>query len=232
MYRFALIDDEPKDRAMVLNSMQDHYHGIECVAFSSTEQFEEAEQEFDALFLDIDMPDMNGIVFASKWKETYSQTLIIFVSWHEDLIFEGMKLLPFTFVRKSHLDLDMMDCMKNVLKRLHKRDQTWTIQLEHTMRKLLIRDILYFEQMENYCIVYLVTGKNLEFRCSMTKLAQELREYGVFMQIARGYIVNMQHVISCKNKRALLRNNKELEISRRRWTICHEAWVKFQITSR
>lgn len=229
MYRFAIIDDDPKDRATIILCMSQDDMKKECVPFAHAEDFLKEEGTYDAVFIDIDMPEVNGITFAREVRNRLPEILIIFVSWHEDLIFEGMKLLPFTFVRKDHLQIDMRDCLENVTKELLKRNQTWMLHLEHADKRLFIKDILYFEQLENYCVVYLTSGATIEFRSSMLKLANELEEYTMFFQISRGYLINLQQAIACRNKKIVMSNQQEFEISRRRWTACHEAWQKFQM---
>lgn len=229
MYRFAVIDDDLKDREDIVNCIMREDSLKECIAYAAASRFLQEKQEYDAVFLDIDMPEVNGITFARRIKEVMPNILIVFVSWHEDLIFEGMKLLPFTFVRKDHLQVDMRDCLENVVNELTKRKQTWTLHLEHTDKRLFIRDILYFEQMENYCIVYLISGKSIEFRSSMLKLVNELKDFSMFFQISRSYLVNLQQAVSCRNKKIIMSNHQEFEISRRRWTACHEAWQQYQM---
>ena len=67
---------------------------------------------FDALFLDIDMPESNGMEIAEKIREIDRRVKIIFVSNKNELAYKGYLYNAFRFVRKSNLEQDLCVAVK------------------------------------------------------------------------------------------------------------------------
>ena len=63
----------------------------------------------DVVFLDIDMPFIDGFKVAEILQKHQINTLIVFVTSHEDKVYQSWTYQPFWFVRKSHLgDLEIV----------------------------------------------------------------------------------------------------------------------------
>lgn len=227
MFRFALIDDNLEDlsntRAVIQNLCD-----ADCDIYQTASDFLEADKVYDAMFLDIDMPRVNGIDFARVIQERWPDLLIIFNSWYDHLIFEGMKLLPFTFVRKAYLKDDMRDCILNLEKRLIDDKKSLKIKIGTTEETIVVSNILYFEQTENYCNLYLKGKKQLDIKISLQKLSTLLKPYPSFIQISRNTIINMENVISYRNKLIKMEHDITLEVARRRWQECTQALLKYK----
>ena len=58
---------------------------------------------FDIVFLDIEMPGIDGISVCRKIREVAPQTIVVFVSNKEELVFQTFEVQPFRFIRKSEL---------------------------------------------------------------------------------------------------------------------------------
>ena len=61
----------------------------------------------DLLFLDIEMPGMDGFSMAGKMQKSYPNIVLIFVSSHESLVFQSYEYDRFWFMRKSALIADL-----------------------------------------------------------------------------------------------------------------------------
>lgn len=57
---------------------------------------------FDLVFLDINMPDCDGINYAVSVKNNHPNTDIAFISSKEERVFDSFKVNPIGFVRKSN----------------------------------------------------------------------------------------------------------------------------------
>ena len=56
------------------------------------------KEDFDILFLDIDMPDISGLEVAKKLRQKNSDIILIFISAHEQYVFESIEYFVFTFL--------------------------------------------------------------------------------------------------------------------------------------
>ena len=62
---------------------------------------------FSLLFLDVMMPDLSGFDLASRIRMHRGETQVVFVSNHENMVFDSYDYSPLWFVRKSLLERDM-----------------------------------------------------------------------------------------------------------------------------
>lgn len=110
MYKAYIADDEIYTR----KGLQKHFdwkkYGIELVgeASNGVQAYEELETSpVDILITDVKMPQMDGIELASRIRERYPQTKIIFISGHDDLEYlkSSLKLGAIDYILKS-IDLE------------------------------------------------------------------------------------------------------------------------------
>ena len=59
-------------------------------------------KNYDAVFIDIDMPMMNGIDFANQYAIKVLRYIYNFVTNYSELVFDTFKVHPFDFIRKEH----------------------------------------------------------------------------------------------------------------------------------
>lgn len=60
-----------------------------------------SKEDFDILFLDIDMPNISGLEVAKKIRNAGSDIILIFISAHEQYVFESIDYNPFKYIRKK-----------------------------------------------------------------------------------------------------------------------------------
>ena len=117
MLTIAICDDNPqfaKILAKKINSLCAHNlpERVDCQIapiFGSAEnvlQFLQT-QAIHILFLDIDMPKINGFKLAEYLCKHYPETIIIFVSSYEEFVYSSFEYCPFRFLRKSHLEQEL-----------------------------------------------------------------------------------------------------------------------------
>lgn len=61
------------------------------------------DKNYDIVFLDIDLKEINGINIGKKLLVSEANPIIIFVSSRGDLVFSSLSVRPFYFVRKAYL---------------------------------------------------------------------------------------------------------------------------------
>ena len=65
------------------------------------------QQNYQLVFLDIDMPNENGFNVADKIANTIPDCSFVFVTSYDSLVFEAIKKHPFGFVRKTKLQTEL-----------------------------------------------------------------------------------------------------------------------------
>ena len=223
--RIAICDDEKKSLEAIRDYTEKYFaqYGTEFVidVFCAGREILErmTSVPYDICFLDIDMPDINGIDLAEKIKKKNEQTLIVFVSFREDYVFQSFRVHPFSFVRKSCFEKDIAQTIRDVVKlRASRQEQGQLCKItdeagyEHVFRR---DSICYIKAEEKYVDFVLTEGKKL-VRCSMKSLEKELAPGGL-IRCHKSYIVNIRKVYAVKHDHLILMDGTQIPI--RRWMV-------------
>ena len=71
----------------------------------------------DAIFLDIDIPEMNGFQIAKNVRKLYPDCMIIFCSSHNELVYESFEYEPFWFLCKSDYERKLDSVLEKSFKK-------------------------------------------------------------------------------------------------------------------
>lgn len=182
---------------------------------------------FDLLFLDIDMPGMDGIAFGEKLRSGNDKTDIIYVSNREDRVFEALKVRPFGFVRKSKFLSDVADVITRYLLSVPAREgHTVTVQSKSGIVNVRADEIIYFEGSGKFQLMH-VDGREhpLAVYRPMEKLESELEPFG-FIRIHKGMLVNYRFISRILVGEVELADGEKLPLSRRKATEIKQRYLE------
>jgi len=172
---------------------------------------------YDILFLDIEMPDMNGIEVCRKIRAVNADVLIIFISNKEELVFQTFEVRPFRFVRKSHFREELPSLIADI-KGEFDRQKGYILTIRENgssqIYQLSLNALLYVEVIGKYCDFHM-TDRKVTVRYTITQLEDELTKYG-FLRPHRSYLVNYRYIYNIGGHSITLDNHEEIPISRRR----------------
>jgi len=171
-----------------------------------------SQHEPDVVLLDIDMPGMSGMEVAAVLTEQKSGTLIVFVTAHDELVYDSFKYHPFAFVRKSYLEKELIRTLTDCCKELEGRNKYFVFKTDGKTVKLSYEDILYFEAESNYLVIHLVED-SFRMRSTMTAVESELTEAG-FIRIHKGFLVNREHIRLFNMDEVTLDNKEKLPMGK------------------
>lgn len=173
------------------------------------------DEEYELIFLDIDLKEKNGIDIAKiirRYKPEKNH-IIIFISSRNDLVFDSFSVHPFHFVRKSNLDDDM-----NVLFKLlteHFKNNLRLITFDFYGRKTGIfqRDILYIESYGHN--VAIVTKDNqYEYRATMNETL-DLIGTNFVVQIQRSLAIPLSQIKMIDKDEVYMKDGKKYKIGKK-----------------
>ncbi len=220
----AVVDDNTSVLKLIKESIQEGFrnHNIDSniETFSSCPQFEKRRKEaqFDIVFLDINMPEMDGIDYAKFLKDHETESKIVFVSSREERVFEAIQLQPFGFVRKSSFLQDLSEVIERYsnIKKEDTGNTTICVTVHGRKKTFSIKNIAYFEGCGALQIIHLLSTKDVEeASSSMETLENSLKEHG-FMRVHKGYLVNFFAISGFDGPDLLLTNGERIPISRRK----------------
>ena len=146
----------------------------------------------DVLFLDIDMPDISGMDIAKQLNQMEHTPLLVFVTNHDELVYESLQYHPFGFIRKSHFDDEIEKVLEDCKKELGSRDLRFHFKMANQNVVILLSDILYFEADGNYLKMY-TASEDYRFRSTVTAVENSLQDKG-FIRVHKGFLVNQSAV--------------------------------------
>jgi len=156
---------------------------------------EKENTKYDALFLDIDMPKLNGIDLVKALKPLEQSPDIIFVSNREDMVFDTLKVHPFGFIRKNNFAHDLHDVLRSYID-LRIRGNTYiALKLKNhsEIKKVKVSDIVYIESFRNKQLIHMADGEEVECSMQMSDFEQKLSGYDI-VRIYKSYMVNFKYV--------------------------------------
>lgn len=201
MIKCLAIDDEPLAlKQLVSYIMQTPFLELVAACQSAVEAKEILHNEqVDALFVDINMPDLNGMDFI---KTLSTPLLVVFTTAYSEYALEGYKvdaidylLKPFgldDFIRAARKVKKQYELMNAVSVSVVDMDDAIFFKTEYKIVRVEINRIMYVESMSEYLKIYLVDEpKPLIVLLSMKKLEERL-PVSTFMRVHRSYIINLK----------------------------------------
>ena len=229
MVKCIAIDDEPLALRQI-KSYIERTDQLELVAScrSAREAQSIIEQEpVDLIFVDINMPDMNGLDFVRSLTQNY---FIIFTTAHSEFALEGFKLNAIDYLLKPFSYDEFMKATQKVIslvdlvERCHAAEsaiaqneaeasdkEVISVKADYKTQLVKIADIVYLESAGEYVrlhiegsstITTLFRLKNME-----TSLPQDL-----FLRVHRSYIVNIKRISSYTKGRIFLDNGEYIPL--------------------
>ena len=214
MIRIAICDDENRILEDLSRMVLELIPDADVSAFGEGRALIESAGKagYDVVLLDIDMPDLNGLEVAAFFQAADRKPLIIFVTSHDELVYDSLQLHPFGFVRKSYLDKELKKVLEDAVEEVSSRDKHFFFHTASGDIKLQMDDILYFEAEGNY--IKIKTGSDeFRFRETMQALEMSLKSDG-FIRVHKGFLVNQEAVKIINSDKLVLNDNTEIPFGR------------------
>lgn len=198
-----IVDDEPLARALLLDNIRripyldfkaDFNSAIEAKNYLS-------KHKIDLIFLDIQMPKMNGIDLA----KTINDSMVIFTTAYDEYALEGFEVSAVDYILKPIMQERFEKaCAK--AKEYHdfktgktKNQPHVFIRADHQTVKVMLDDIIYIEGLKDYVKVHTKTNTKPLITRTNLKGIGELINSKKFMRVHKSYIANMELIQSVQN---------------------------------
>ena len=231
--RIACCDDEAGIGELLARKITEAFSEINIIAtttaFSDPKHLlslAEGGCHFDAVFLDIDMPELDGISLGEKLSKLIDRVGIVFLSNKEDMDFRALQVMPLRFIRKNRFDNEINDAVIAVRDWINDLEKDSVVfEDASTVYRFSASKILYIEIMNMTLSVVQQSGKT-QFRSTISEAEQKLSSYG-FLRIHKSFLVNYRAVFSIKKDGVYLENGTVLPISRHRYQEVKREFLRF-----
>ncbi|NBC56720.1 MAG: response regulator [Bacteroidetes bacterium] len=215
-----IIDDELnaiKTLEWELNNLESYVKVVQkfTKASQAIEYLTYNAQKIDLVFLDIQMPAMNGFEFLDRFKTRNFE--VVFVTAYDEYAIQAIKESAVDYILKPVEAEELEKALKKIIAQSKKTQDSIgkiTIPLENKLMFLNPSDIIYCKSDGNYCKIF---TKDDTFLISKTlKFVEDLLPESQFYRIHQSYIVNLETIdaFNRSTNYVKLNNQKELPVSR------------------
>lgn len=225
--KIAVYDDMPDSLNLTKQKIQNLSSEYEVDAYESGVELLENEKEYDVVFLDIKMPDMNGLKVADKLRKSGYKGLIIFLNGYSEDMPKAFYVKPFRYVTKPLEETKLEKSVTKVEKEI-KEEELVPIKKDFLTYMIRRDDIIYLEYKRNNTYIKTIH----EIIETKKPLKDWLKILGTkhFCQVHKSYIVPLFQVNKIEELSIHMKNTDEkIPISRLRKKKVEEAYFNYRI---
>lgn len=224
----AICDDENifcnELRSVLLDYKTKHRLHIDIYEFATGEALLNSGKSFDMIFLDYQMPGLDGMAVARTLRRRNVACSIVFVTSYPQFILESFEVQPYRFFVKPLKPEQIVPLMNSFI--THQKLLAPIIVINDGEQKIVnAKDILYLEGDGKYCIIRTATGT---YNSSKT-LAQvhALLPQHCFYRCHKSYVVNLYSISSFEKGIATLVNGEIAQIGRNKIAEFKRVYMQF-----
>lgn len=217
--RCIAIDDEP----MALEKLKSYIQKIpymELVAAcdSPADAIQiMSDTAVDAVFVDINMPDMNGLDFVKVLPE---MPLVVFTTAYSEYTVESYRVRAVDYLLKPYTFEEFQRAAEYVQQQWLAKQKAPVapadsdnvfLKVDYRYIRVSLKDIVFIEGMNEYLKIHLVSGDPYLVHTSFKQINNHLPEN--FLQVHRSYVVNVNHICEVERSVILLKGGKRISVS-------------------
>lgn len=242
--KIAVVEDDRVHAAVLIRFLEEWLKGRStpfCIrAFPDAAAFWfewEQNQTWNVLFLDIQMPGINGVALAKKIRQEDRQVSIVFVTGVTDYLLDGYDVEALHYLVKP-VDADKIACcMERVFARYCGQGRQRVIltdakeladggeQSRRVTLWLLPEDIVYIEAFSHNTVLY-TKEKCYHVREGISVWIKRLPKES-FCACHRSYLVNLFHVVRLGRETVVLDDGRQVPMSRRSYKEMSQAFIRY-----
>ncbi|MBO7364860.1 MAG: response regulator transcription factor [Lachnospiraceae bacterium] len=231
MIKIAIVDDE-QDQSVHMQELVNRYaseHGVEfdVSVFDNPLTFLDSyNPSFDIIFMDVKMPEMNGIDAARALRRKDSRVLLYFITTARQYALKGYEVEALDYIIKP---LDYKEFQLKIARAIMKLDRedhfSLLVKTENGFVRLRPADITYIEVSGHFLIYHTVNG---DYRVYGTlKSVEEKLDGKDFTRCNNYLLVNLKYVTGVNGLSADV-YGESLQISHPRRKAFSEAFLRYK----
>lgn len=231
MYRILIVEDDnataDKLRACIERYAEEH--GLEVLAtrLASALDLPERAADADLVFLDIELPQINGMDAALELRRHNATTLIIFVTNLAQYAVKGYQANALDFVVKPFTYYDLALRLDRAVQVLQQRGtRRLAVHTREGTRLFSASDLVFLDTQRHDVVYHLADGTTFSVRGSLKGVWDTLGG-APFLRISSGCIINMAHVRGLRDAEVTLSTGDVVWMSRANKKRCLEEITRY-----
>lgn len=229
--KIAVINDSAEDRKLLAEKIQNFCLResliYEIRSFSSGNEFLLASRtDWDIIFLDIFMNEIDGMTVARTLRGNNVSSLIVFTTSSRDYAIESYDVRAFHYLVKP-IEQDKLDeVLRLSEKSIRSRNHYIEVKEGRIMSRILIRDIMYTDYYNHYIQIH-TPGRMIKTYMSFAEFSPLLLKYKQFLSPYRNCMINMDYVQQMDDHDFLMKDQVQIPINRARKSEIRQAYADY-----
>lgn len=214
--RIAICDDDPIGQELFIQALRDWDPTKDAERFLDGASLLTAAKTlppFNIAFLDIYLPDKNGIDIARELRALSPETGIVFITNSLEHAIDAFSLYALHYLVKPVTTQGVTEAFQRLADYRTNRRATISFAVGRDSHTVFLDQIYCLESINHAVEVSLTDGRRLKVWTSLNKLEQKLDRN--FLKINRGTVVNMAHIEQMGVDTCILRDGSRLFLTRR-----------------
>ena len=180
---------------------------------------------YDIFFLDIEMPEINGITLAHMLRLSCPSSVIVFLTSYPQYAIDGYGCEALRYLLKPCNTNDVKTTLDRAFQIVEERTHFISVKIQNKTIGIRLNN-LYMVECCNRHLLFHTENEVIEAVGTISSIYDKLKYYG-FLQVHQGYIVNMDKIKNLKNDLVLLENEKTAPIGIRRKFEVYSEYSKY-----
>jgi len=178
-------------------------------------EYVKGNADIDVCFLDIIMPEMNGIELAGRMRLLGFKGKIVFITSSKDYGVESYQVKAFYYLLKPFNPEDVIKLLNDIKKNKSVEDTAgMKIETRNMTRFIYFYEISFVEVINKNVYFRLLDGSEVVIFASLSDILPQLKADGRFAQCHRSFVVNVDAITQINGKEIILRCGRKAPISR------------------
>lgn len=235
MIKIAICDDD-KNQTTQLETILDSYTkkiGIRVeidIFFDGKElihYMESQELNYDMIFLDIEMQQVDGMKTAHWIRERDQMVILMFVTSHTNYAIEAYEVRPFQFIVKPVDEVLVTKYFQQAYDFLLDGDFYFEYKSNKNYLRILMKDIMYFESEKRLIHIHMSDGSVRQYYDKMDAVQNKMKNGKTdFWRIHKSILVNARYVVRKAYNHVELADGTILQISEERRKELNAHYIK------
>lgn len=202
---------------------------FQCSEYRSGEELLKADlTDVHAVFLDIDMPGMDGLQVAQRIRKQYSEIVIVFVTAFLQYAVEGYNVEALRYLLKGNLSKDLPACLDAIQEKVFTNEETILLRTPSNSITARLKDIMYFEGTpQAHTIAHIYPDSKIDCMGRISEYETLLADKG-FLRVQRSYLVNSMFITDLCSYTATIVNGETLSVSRKQYRQISVEYMKWK----